>query len=66
MRSKPQRLSLATLSERGHIVSELDDSTIREVYVFRYRLIYRVSSDEVRILALIHGRMDFAGRMRNE
>ena len=58
--------SLATLSERGHIVGELEDPTIREVYVFRYRMIYRVSSDEIRILALIHGKMDFAGRLRNE
>jgi len=56
--------SLATLSERGHIVSELRDAHIREVYVFRYRLIYQVSAVEVRILALIHTRMDFAGRLK--
>lgn len=34
--------SLATLSERGRVVPELDDPAIREVFVFRYRLMYRV------------------------
>ena len=57
--------SLSTLSERGHVVPELDDRTIREVYVYRYRLIYQLSSAQVRILALIHGSMDFAGRLKN-
>ena len=57
--------SLSTLSERGHIVPELEDRTIREVYVHRYRLIYQVSSVQVRILALVHGSMDFAGRLKN-
>ena len=30
--------SLATLSERGRIVPEVDDPSIREIFVFRYRL----------------------------
>ena len=34
--------SVATLSERGRVVPELDDPALREVFVFRYRLMYRV------------------------
>lgn len=36
--------SLATLAERGRIVPELGDPAIREVFAFRYRLMYRVGS----------------------
>lgn len=56
--------SLAELSERGTVVKELADRSIREVYVYRYRMIYQVGSDQVRILAVIHGAMDFAGRLK--
>ena len=57
--------SLATLSERGRVVPELQDPVIRELVVFRYRLIYRVDSDRVTILAFIHGARDF-DRWRQE
>ena len=56
--------SLAELSERGTVVKELADRSIREIYVYRYRMIYQVGHDQVRILAVIHGAMDFAGRLR--
>ena len=52
--------SLATLSERGRIVPELDLSTIREVLVQRYRLIYEVQETEIEVLAFLHGARDFA------
>lgn len=58
--------SLATLSERGRVVPELNDPSIREVYVYRYRLMYQVSSSEVRMLAVLHGAMDFAGRLKTQ
>lgn len=51
---------LATLSERGRIVPELNEPSIREVFVRRYRLLYEVSSEEVRVLAILHGARDFA------
>ena len=53
--------SLATLSERGRVVPEVGDSAIREVFVYRYRLMYRVTSDTVEIVAFIHGSRDFSG-----
>jgi len=32
--------SLAAFAARGRIVPELNDPTVREVFVFRYRLLY--------------------------
>jgi plasmid stabilization system protein ParE len=51
---------LETLAERGRIVPELADSQIRELMVFKYRLLYRVSDDRVTILAFLRGVRDFA------
>ena len=47
--------SLATLSERGRVVSEYGDAGIRELIVRRYRLIYRVASGRVEVVRIIHG-----------
>ena len=52
--------SLATLSERGRQVPEIDSSHTREIFVQRYRLIYEVHKTEVHILAFLHGARDFA------
>lgn len=52
--------SLATLAERGRVVPELDDPTIREVFVYRYRLQYRIEDTRVLVLAFLHGARDFA------
>jgi toxin ParE1/3/4 len=51
---------LTTLSERGRIVPELSEPSIRVVFVHRYRLLYEVSSEEVTVLAILHGARDFA------
>lgn len=51
--------SLAVLAERGRVVPELSAPSIREVFVHRYRLMYRVSADTIVILAFIHGARDF-------
>ena len=51
---------LETLSERGRVVPEIGNPAVREVFVFRYRLLYEVGDVEVRILAFIHGAQDFA------
>lgn len=52
--------SLATLSERGRVVPERNDPRLREILVFRYRLLYEVDPDVVRIVAFLHGARDFA------
>ncbi len=50
--------SLDTLSERGRVVPELDQPTVRELFVQRYRLLYEVTPNEVHILAFLHGARD--------
>jgi toxin ParE1/3/4 len=51
--------SLETLAGRGRVVPERADPQVREVFVYRYRLMYRVTRDTVEILAFIHGARDF-------
>jgi toxin ParE1/3/4 len=51
--------SLASLPDRGRFVPELNDSIHREIFVGRYRLIYRVAPDRVSIVAFVHGARDF-------
>lgn len=58
--------SLQTLAERGTIVPELRESDLRELFVYRYRLMYRVSADQVRVVAFVHGARDFANGRREE
>lgn len=54
--------SLRKMANRGRVVPEIGDPSVRELFVFRqrYRLIYRVLDHEVHVLALIHGARDIA------
>ncbi len=51
--------SLSEFAERGRVVPELDDPSIRELQVNPYRLVYSVSDTEVAILGVLHQRRDF-------
>jgi len=51
---------LSTLSERGRVVPELENPAVREIFVFRYRLMYRVEDERILVLAFVHGARDFA------
>src|SRR6476659_5044716 len=51
---------LAEQAERGRVVPEVGLSTIRELFVFKYRLMYELVPEEARIIAFIHGARDFA------
>ncbi len=58
------------LSERGCVVPELNQPTVRELFGRRYRLLYEVTPTEVQILAFIHGardltRLQLRGRRRS-
>jgi plasmid stabilization system protein ParE len=59
LRSLEAAESLEDFAERGRMVPELRDESIREIFVHSYRLIYKVEEIRVSILALIHGRRDF-------
>ena len=50
--------SLNTLGERGRVVPEFNEPTVRELFVQRYRLIYEVTPAEIQILAFVHGARD--------
>jgi toxin ParE1/3/4 len=50
--------SLKEFSERGRIVPEFANPSIRELFVREYRLIYTIEASRVVILGLIHGRRD--------
>ena len=52
--------SLGDLPERGRVVPEFKREDIREIFVFNYRLIYRIDELRVSVLAFIHGRRDFS------
>jgi len=47
--------SLAYLAERGRVVPEFDDTSIRELFVRSYRLIYHVTEQVVYIIGFVHG-----------
>jgi toxin ParE1/3/4 len=56
--------SLSVFSERGRVVPEVENRAIREIFVYRFRIMYQVSSSDVRVLAVLHGAMDFDRWMR--
>jgi toxin ParE1/3/4 len=46
---------LAQFPRSGRKVPEFDDDNVRELIVYSYRLIYRLTSEEILIAAIIHG-----------
>lgn len=40
----------------GRVVPEFGDDTIREVFAYSYRIVYRIDADEITIAAVIHGK----------
>jgi plasmid stabilization system protein ParE len=57
--------SLSVFSERGRVVPEVGTRSVREIFVYRLRVMYEVSSRDVRILAIVHGAMDFERWLRH-
>ena len=44
----------------GRMVPEYESDTIREIIEGPYRIIYRIKSDQINILAVIHGAMNMS------
>lgn len=66
-RMRDRARSLEELAERGRIVPELDQPTVRELVVGSYRLIYEIDEEEmVYVLGLIHGARDLAAAWDEE
>jgi len=47
---------LQEFPELGRKVPEFNDTTIREVFVYSYRLIYKLSQQEILFVAVVHGK----------
>jgi toxin ParE1/3/4 len=52
---KDAAASLSEMAERGQVVPEFSDASIRELLVRPYRLVYHLDARRVTILAIIHG-----------
>jgi toxin ParE1/3/4 len=50
--------TLAHLAERGRVVPEFNDPSIRELFVRNYRLIYQVAEQTIYVVGFIHGARD--------
>lgn len=58
--------SLDRFPERGRVVVELNDTSIRELFVRSYRLIYKTQEDAVYIIAFVHGARDLPALWEKE
>ena len=47
---------LQEFSELGRKVPEFNDTRIREIFVYSYRLIYKLSKEKILLIAIIHGK----------
>ena len=48
--------SLRQLAIRGHQIPEIEDDDYRELFVYSYRLIYRIKEQQILVIAVIHGK----------
>jgi plasmid stabilization system protein ParE len=51
--------SLSTMGERGRMVPERGDPSVRELLVDPFRLLYHLGESSVVILGLLHQRQDY-------
>ena len=50
----PERL--AQFPKLGRVVPEKGDESIREIFVFQYRIIYEILTSEIHVLTVVHGK----------
>lgn len=43
----------------GRVVPEISENSIRELFVYSYRLIYEITENHIYIHAIVHGSRDF-------
>lgn len=58
--------SLSHFAERGRVVPELGERSIRELFIGNFRLIYSVQRDATVLPALVHGGRDLQALWRRE
>ena len=47
---------LQEFSELGRKVPEFNDASIREIFVYSYRLIYKLNKQDISFIAVVHGK----------
>ena len=47
---------LVQFPKLGRVVPEKNDDSIREIFVFQYRIIYEIVASEIHVLTVVHGR----------
>lgn len=52
IREASEKLNL--LPERGRIIPEFNDRSLREIFVSRYRIMYEIKSKEIVVIAVVH------------
>lgn len=65
-RVRDRARSLEEMAERGRLVPELEEPTVRELVIGSYRLMYEIDGANVNILGLIHGARDIAAAWGKE
>jgi len=46
--------------EMGRVVPEVGETSVRELFLYSYRVIYEITSQSITILAIVHGKRDFS------
>lgn len=46
--------------EMGRVVPEIGEENVRELFVYSYRIIYEIMSEDTYILTVVHGKRDFS------
>ena len=47
---------LVQFPKLGRVVPEKNDDSIREIFVFQYRIIYEIVASEIHVLTVVHGK----------
>ena len=56
---------LKEFTELGRKVPEINDTSIREIFVYSYRLIYKINEDTVLFVAVVHGKRVLENHQKN-
>src|SRR3954454_12273553 len=47
---------LAEFGNIGRVVPEFDDESVREIFAYSYRIIYKITHDHIIVAAVVHGK----------
>lgn len=56
---------LANNPKLGRVVPELYDTSIREIFIYSYRLLYRIENNQIQVGAVIHGYRNLESAIAN-